>query len=152
MVSKRSFSGTSNKTGSKLNEQQLAELLSGFLKYEYNYYGYIQGTFKLNENPAASELDHSNTVQRGQMLSQTPQVIALVLNVGRECMGNVFHNPKASQKHKNRLLTDLPHFDKEYRRTLQYILMSLVCVYFVAAAISVFLGNSSDTSIAGFQD
>ena len=33
-------------------------MISGFLKYEYNYFGYIQGTFKLNENPAAAEFDH----------------------------------------------------------------------------------------------
>ena len=37
-------------------------MVSGFLKYEYNYFGYIQGTFKLNENPASAEFDHDNVV------------------------------------------------------------------------------------------
>jgi hypothetical protein len=69
-------------------------MLSGYLKFEYNYFGYIQGTLKLNENPAATEFDHSNVVQRGALLTQTPQVIALVLNVGDQCMGNVYVNPK----------------------------------------------------------
>jgi len=73
IVQKKSYAGTMNKTGSKQNEQHLAEMISGFLKFEYNYFGYIQGTFKLNENPA---------VQRGALLTQTPQVICLVLNVG----------------------------------------------------------------------
>ena len=44
-------------------------MISGFLKYEYNYFGYIQGTFKLNENPAASDFDHDNVVQRGALLT-----------------------------------------------------------------------------------
>ena len=33
---------------------RLADMISGFLKYEYNYFGYIQGSFKLNDNPAAA--------------------------------------------------------------------------------------------------
>ena len=40
----------------------MAEMISGFLKYEYNYFGYIAGSFKLNENPAAAEFDHENVV------------------------------------------------------------------------------------------
>jgi len=47
-------------------------MISGFLKYEYNYFGYIQGSFKLNENPAAAEFDYENVVQRGALLTQTP--------------------------------------------------------------------------------
>lgn len=63
IIQKKSYSATSNKTGSnKQNEQHLAEMISGFLKYEYNYFGYIQGSFKLNENPAAFEFDHDNVV------------------------------------------------------------------------------------------
>tara|TARA_B110000285_G_C15047081_1_gene574905 strand:- start:180 stop:332 length:153 start_codon:yes stop_codon:yes gene_type:complete len=50
----------------------LADTISGFLKFEYDYFGYIQGTFKLNENPAAAEFDHDNVVQRGALLTQTP--------------------------------------------------------------------------------
>lgn len=37
-------------------------MLQGFLKFEYNYFGYIQGSFKLNENPVASEFDKTNVV------------------------------------------------------------------------------------------
>ena len=88
IIQKKSFTGTSNKTNTntkaqgKGNEMHIAEMLSGFLKFEYNYFGYIQGSLKLNENPAASEFDHDNVVQRGALLTQTPQVICLVLNVG----------------------------------------------------------------------
>lgn len=56
--------------------------MSGFMKYEYNYFGYIQGSFKLNESPAAVEFNSKNTVQRGQVLLQTKELICLVLNVG----------------------------------------------------------------------
>ena len=73
IVQKKSFSGTSNKTGLNMkDDQHLADMISGFLKYEYNYFGYIHGSFKLNENPVAAEFDHENVVQRGALLTQTP--------------------------------------------------------------------------------
>lgn len=71
-----------NTAKSKNIEAHMADMLSGFLKFEYNYFGYIRGSLKLNENPAANEFDHDNVVQRGALLTQTPQVICLVLNVG----------------------------------------------------------------------
>lgn len=40
-------------------------MISGLVKFEYNYFGYITGSFKLSENPAAFEFDHENVVQRG---------------------------------------------------------------------------------------
>ena len=72
IISKKSFSGTSNKTGQKQNLQHLADSISGVIKFEYNYFGYIQGIYKLNENPAATEFDKENVVQRGAILIQTP--------------------------------------------------------------------------------
>ena len=56
--------------------------MQGIIKYEYNYFGYIQGSFKHSENPTAIEFDHDNIVQRGAFLTQTPMIICLVLNVG----------------------------------------------------------------------
>jgi len=44
-------------------------MISGLVKFEYNYFGYIQGTFKINENPAAFEFDQDNVVHRGQLLT-----------------------------------------------------------------------------------
>ena len=52
----------------------------------------------MNENPAAAEFDHENVVQRGALLTQTPQVICLVLNVGTQCMGSVFTDPKSAKE------------------------------------------------------
>ena len=36
--------------------------MQGIIKYEYNYFGYIQGSFKHSENPTAIEFDHDNIV------------------------------------------------------------------------------------------
>ena len=41
-----------------------------------------------------AQFDHENVVQRGALLTQTPQVICLVLNVGDQCMGSVYKDPK----------------------------------------------------------
>jgi hypothetical protein len=71
-------------------------MISGLLKFEYNYFGYILGSFKLNENPASIEFDHENVVQRGALLTHSPEVICLVLNVGDQCMGSVYKDPKNS--------------------------------------------------------
>ena len=82
IIQKRSYVGTSNKTGSKQNAAHFAEMISGLLKFEYNYFGYIMGSFKLNENPASIEFDHENVVPRGALLTHSPEVICLVLNHG----------------------------------------------------------------------
>jgi hypothetical protein len=47
-------------------------MISGLIKFEYNYFGYITGTFKLNENPEAQDFDDENVVQRGMILKNTP--------------------------------------------------------------------------------
>ena len=64
IIQKKSYSAISNKAGSSQhsNEQHMSDMISGILKYEYNYFGYIQGSFKLNENPAAIDFDHDNVV------------------------------------------------------------------------------------------
>jgi hypothetical protein len=73
-------------------------MISGLLKFEYNYFGYIMGSFKLNENPASIEFDHDNVVQRGALLTHSYDVICLVLNVGDQCMGSVYKDPKIAQE------------------------------------------------------
>ena len=98
IVSKKSYSATQSKTDKNLKEQNLADLISGFIKFEYNYFGYIQGSFKLNENPVALEFDHETVVSRGQILTQTPMVICLVLNVGDQCMGNLYKDPSEGKQ------------------------------------------------------
>jgi hypothetical protein len=68
-------------------------MISGILKFEYNYFGYVQGSFKLNENPSAIEFDSENVVSRGSLLINTEKVTCLVLNVGNQCMGSVYKDP-----------------------------------------------------------
>lgn len=63
IIQKKSYSATSNKAGSSQhNEQHMSDMISGILKFEYNYFGYITGSFKLNENPAAIDFDNENVV------------------------------------------------------------------------------------------
>lgn len=40
----------------------MSDMISGILKFEYNYFGYIFGSFKLSENPTAIDFDHENVV------------------------------------------------------------------------------------------
>ena len=96
IIQKKSYTATSNKAGSKQNEQHMADMISGILKFEYNYYGYINGSFKLNENPAAIDFDHDNLVQRDALLTHMPQVTFLVLKEGDQCMGSVYKDPKTA--------------------------------------------------------
>lgn len=74
--------GTANKTGQRQNSAHYAEMISGFLKYEYNQLGFIQGSFKLNENPASIEFHYDNVVLRGAKLTDCQEAFGLVLNVG----------------------------------------------------------------------
>ena len=71
IIQKKSYSSTSNKATTRNNEQHMSDIINGILKYEYNYFGYIQGSFKLNENPTAIDFDHENVVQRGALLTNT---------------------------------------------------------------------------------
>ena len=147
IIQKKSFGGTSNKTGSKQNEQHLAEMISGFLKYEYNYFGYIYGSFKLNENPAAAEFDHDNVVQRGALLTQTPQVICLVLNVGDQCMGSVYKDPKQARETTTNLrlrsmVKTQRSFDKAYKHSIRLFLVSLAILYVVFTGLAIYLASS----------
>ena len=73
-------------------------MITGILKFEYNYFGYVQGSFKLNENPSAIEFDNENVVQRGSLLSNTERVTCLVLNVGNQCMGSVYKDPQSAME------------------------------------------------------
>lgn len=61
IIQKRSYTATSLKVGAAGNNNQnsehMAEMISGLLKFEYNYFGYIQGSFKLSENPTAIDFD-----------------------------------------------------------------------------------------------
>lgn len=148
-VEKRSYAGTSSKTSSKQNEAHLADMMSGFLKYEYNYFGYIQGTFKLNQNPVATEFDNRNVAQRGQLLIHTAQVICLVLNVGDQCIGSVFKNPNDVRQTTSRtklinLFQASRSFSKAYSTNIRSILISMTITFALLAGLGVYLTSISD--------
>ena len=122
-------------------------MISGFLKFEYNYFGYIQGSFKLNENPASIEFDNENVVQRGALLTHSPEVICLVLNVGEQCMGSVYRDPKntlesqTNQKLKSFVKTQRS-FDKAYKQSIRVILIGLSTVFLCLTGLGVYLASN----------
>jgi len=146
-MAKKSYSATSNKAGSsKHNEQHMSDMISGILKFEYNYFGYIMGSFKLSENPAAIDFDHENVVSRGSLLTHTPQVTCLVLNVGDQCMGSVYRDPKTamdsttSLKLKSFVKTQRS-FDKAYKQSIRMFLLSLFVCYLVISFLAIYLSS-----------
>lgn len=158
IIQKRSYVGTSNKTGSKQNAAHFAEMISGLLKFEYNYFGYIMGSFKLNENPASIEFDHENVVPRGALLTHSPEVICLVLNVGDQCMGSVYKDPKNSldsqtnQKLKSFVKTQRS-FDKAYKQSIRLILIGLSIVFMSITALGVYLSsNPNFFNVSKFEE
>lgn len=135
----------------------MSDLISGILKFEYNYYGYIQGSFKLNENPAAIDFDQDNVVQRGALLTHTPQVTCLVLNVGDQCMGSVYKDPKTamdsdtSQKLKTFIKTQRS-FDKAYKQSIRAFLLSLAIIYWAISFLSIYLASTGRFfNVAAFE-
>ena len=98
IIQKRACAATSMKLAGRdtTGSEHVAEMISGIIKYEYNYFGYIQGSFKLNDNPTAIEFDQDHVVQRGSLLTHTSIVTCLVLNVGDQSMGSVYKDPKSA--------------------------------------------------------
>jgi len=147
IIQKKSFLGTTNKTGSKQSAIHFAEMISGLLKFEYNYFGYIQGSFKLNENPASLEFDNDNVVQRGALLTHSPEVTCLVLNVGDQCMGSVYKDPKSSlesltnQKLKSFVKTQRS-FDKAYKQSVRVVLVGWAVFYLCLSCLSIYIASN----------
>ena len=79
---KRSYTGTSSKTGSDPNDAKFIEAISGLIKWEYNNQGFVSGSFKQVDNPAAFDITPANIVHRGSIITQASSVICLALNVG----------------------------------------------------------------------
>lgn len=133
-------------------------MLSGFLKFEYNYFGFVQGVFKLHDNTAATEFDHENVVQRGAILTQTPQVICLVLNVGIQCIGSVYKDPQEAKHSSNytirlrSMVKAQRSFDKAYKHSIRIFLMSLTILYFVFTGLSLYLAvNDTFRNVTQFE-
>lgn len=73
-------------------------MVDGTLKFEYNYFGSISGSFKSTDSNQGIRFSKANVVQRGQTLETTRSVTCIVLNVGAHCMGSPFIDPSG---HKN---------------------------------------------------
>lgn len=147
IVQKRSFTATSNKTGKVQTERHFADMISGQLKLEYNYFGYIMGSFKLSENPQAHDFDHENVVQRGTFLRNTPQAICLVLNVGNQCIGSIYKDPKKyMMTSTDQVLTSFVKtqrsFDKAYKQSIRVFLISLAVLFVVISFLVVYISDT----------
>ena len=45
-----------NKTGFLMTEAKFVDQISGLLKWEFNNFGFLSGSFKQNDNPAAFDV------------------------------------------------------------------------------------------------
>ena len=79
---KKSYQGTMNKTNNHISDSKFVSQISGLVKWEYNQYGFFQGSFKQTDNPAAFGIKLENILRRGCYLSQAQSIICLALNVG----------------------------------------------------------------------
>lgn len=152
LVLKHSFGPTQRKPGaSEKYDKHLADLISGIIKYEYNYFGQISGTFQLNDNLAA-DFDAENVVQRGALLTHTAKVICLVLNVGDQCMCNVFKDPKTfvedsgGRKSLKAYIRKQTEFGRAYKYSIQVFLLSLAVFYLALSFLAVYLSDSGKLS------
>ena len=79
---KKSYQGTMNKTNNHISDSKFVSQISGLVKWEYNQYGFFQGSFKQTDNPAAFDIKLENILRRGCYLSQAQSIVCLALNVG----------------------------------------------------------------------
>lgn len=133
-------------------------MINGQIKYEYNYYGYITGSFKLSENPDASDFDFENVVMRGTYLRETPEVICLVLNVGQQCLGSIYKDPKKysesfiDTKLQSYVKTQ-KSFDKAYKQQIRIFLILLFVSQIVVSWLIIYLGsNINFSSVLPFEE
>ena len=87
-VPKASYQGTMNKTGNRISDARFVEQISGLLKWEYNHFGYLSGSFKQIDSPAAFDITGANVFQRGCYFTDARACVCLALNVGALAMGN----------------------------------------------------------------
>ena len=87
---KRSYAGTAHHTNYTHKDEafKFIELVSGFVKWEYNSSGFVGGTFKQVDNPAAVDITDANIVHCGSVITQCQAIIILALNVGNHIMAN----------------------------------------------------------------
>ena len=88
MTLKKSYQGTMNKTNNYISESKFVAQISGLVKWEYNNFGLVSGSFKQPDNAAAIDFLPENIVQRGCYFTQAASMICLALNVGTASMGN----------------------------------------------------------------
>ena len=69
---KRSYAGTAHHTNYSHKDEafKFIELVSGFVKWEYNSSGFVGGTFKQVDNPAAVDITDANIVHCGSVITQ----------------------------------------------------------------------------------
>ena len=126
-------------------------MLNGHIKFEYNYFGYITGSFKLSENPDAQDFDSDNVVHRGSFLKNTPLATCLVLNVGTQCIGSIYKDPKksletvADAKWSSYVKTQRS-FDKAYKQSIRLFHIGLMIMYVVLSWLSIYLSSNTNFS------
>ena len=126
-------------------------MLNGLIKLEYNYFGYVTGSFKLSENPVAQDFNSENVVMRGSFLKNTPLATCLVLNVGVQCIGSVFKDPrKVNDSQTDAKLQSYVEtqrqFDKAYKQSIRLFHMGYMIMFVVISLLSIYLSSNTNFS------
>ena len=74
-------------------------------------------------------------------------VLALVLNVGDQCMGSVYKDPKQSRESSTNLrlrsmVKTQRSFDKAYKHSIRLFLLGLATLYMVFAGLAIYLASN----------
>ena len=122
---KRSYKGTLTKTGANMSYSKFVDQISGQIKWEYNHFGFFSGFFKQIDSPIAFDLLPENIMQRGCYMQNAQYAICLALNVGTQCMGNMYKEDSKERESRWKQLIKTrarrSHFESVHFTALKYV-------------------------------
>ena len=108
-----------------MTSSKFVDQITGLIKWEYNHFGFFQGSFKQTDTSTAFDITHENIMQRGSHLQNAQQAICIALNVGYQSMGNTF---ETDSKGNINLLKQFwkrrgskSHFESVHFNALRYV-------------------------------
>ena len=108
-----------------MSYSKFVDQISGQIKWEYNHFGFFSGFFKQIDSPIAFDLLPENIMQRGCYMQNAQYAICLALNVGTQCMGNMYKEDSKERESRWRQLIKTrarrSHFESVHFTALKYV-------------------------------